>query len=67
MGRKRDLTQTIKPGPGRKTKKQQPPTFPGLFNEGTVRSCVFYIYTLNFHELGLLYNAAPDWRHISNE
>ncbi|XP_078337246.1 uncharacterized protein LOC111136820 isoform X2 [Crassostrea virginica] len=33
MGRKRDLTQTIKSGPGRKTRKQQPPTFPGLFNE----------------------------------
>ena len=34
MGRKRDLTQTIKSGPGKKAKKQQPPTFPGLFTEG---------------------------------
>lgn len=34
MGRKRDLTQIIKSGPGKKSKKQPPPTFPGLFTEG---------------------------------
>lgn len=33
MGRKRDPTQVVKSGPGKKAKKQQPPTFPGLLTE----------------------------------
>lgn len=34
MGRKRDLTEAVKSGPGRKTKKQKPPQFPkSLKNE----------------------------------
>nr|XP_034315222.1 25S rRNA (cytosine-C(5))-methyltransferase nop2 isoform X1 [Crassostrea gigas] len=33
MGRKRDPTQIVKSGPGKKAKKQQPPTFPGLLTE----------------------------------
>ncbi|XP_056007074.1 uncharacterized protein LOC125664392 isoform X4 [Ostrea edulis] len=33
MGRKRDPTQVVKSGPGKKAKKQQPPTFPGLLDE----------------------------------
>lgn len=32
-GRKRDPTQVVKSGPGKKAKKQQPPTFPGLLTE----------------------------------
>ncbi|XP_061189588.1 uncharacterized protein LOC133197525 [Saccostrea echinata] len=35
MGRKRDPTQVVKSGPGRKARKQQPPTFKGLLEDTT--------------------------------
>ncbi|XP_062606041.1 uncharacterized protein LOC134267841 [Saccostrea cucullata] len=35
MGRKRDPTQVVKSGPGRKARKQQPPTFKGLLEDST--------------------------------